>query len=127
MAWHYLYTGKTINQLVISMKEFQPCWLVELSDTDMADIRGGLLSESWYQRWLNRYKFGTLGIIQAQRMVNRLLNEDLVGNTPTNNVVGRNWWLNLPPGDQFIWNNGVVNAINANVPPTVNYAFFPFF
>jgi hypothetical protein len=103
-----------------------PDWLVELEEEQMEVVTGGLLPAAWYQRWLNKFNAGNIDFYKAQRMVGRLLNEDAVGNTPTNNAVGYNWWQNLSYGDQFQWNVGVVQIINANVPPSANYYFRPF-
>ncbi len=103
-----------------------PEWLVDLEETEMEVVTGGILFAGWYQRWLNNSKSGRLDFFRAQRLVGRLLNEEAAGNTPTNNAIGFNWWSTLSPNDQFQWNVGVVQAINANVPPTVNYGFRPF-
>jgi len=101
-------------------------WLMELDETEMEVVTGGILPAAWYQRWLNKFKVGNIDFFRAQRLVGRLLNEDAVGNTPTNNATGSNWWRNLSGNDQFQWNVGVVQVINANVPPNVNYGFRPF-
>lgn len=103
-----------------------PEWLMELDEAEMEIVTGGLLPAAWYQRWLNKFKVGSIDFFRAQRLVGRLLNEDAVGNTPTNNAIGFNWWRNLSSNDQFQWNVGVVQVINANVPPTANYSFRPF-
>lgn len=103
-----------------------PEWLMELDDAEMEMVTGGILQAGWYQRWLNKFKVGSIDFFRAQRMVGRLLNEDAVGNTPTNNAIGFNWWRNLSSNDQFQWNVGVVQVINANTPPSANYFFRPF-